>query len=161
MMVQTLQQFGYSGEAHADVSSQIVLRGGGRVILIVLNGTVTSCLILNKKGQKLYHDAKAQSISSRLGELEWKLISSAPTKTSMTVGPPQITQLTDMTSSCCPRRIAVPQAQMSSWPVSQRSAYLLADGTRSIEQIARLLSRPSSVIEQTVHTLQALGAIEK
>jgi hypothetical protein len=49
---------------------------------------------------------------------------------------------------------------MRPWTVLQRSVYLLADGTRSIEQIAALLSRPPQIIEQTLRELQALSAID-
>src|SRR5689334_20578708 len=179
MMVQMLQQFGYSGEVHADISSQAVLKGAAKVVMAVHDGTVLSCLILNRKGQKLYHDMEAQFIISRLGELEWQLISSsspaAAPKTvkppgpppatvkppgPLSIGPPQRPVPVSMAALSRPRRRAQAQSQISNWPALQRSVYLLADGARTIEQIAKLLSRHPDVIGQAVRDLQAFGAIE-
>ncbi len=163
MVVQVLHQFQYSGEVHADVLPQARLREGGRVVLIVSNGIVGSCFILDRNGQKLYHNAEAQRHLPKFGVLQWKLIpftSPLPTKSAHAA---PIAQPIDTSRDVhiSPRRLAVPQAQMRAWTVLQRSVYLLCDGTRTQEQIAVLLSRPLSLIEQTISELQRLGVIEK
>ena len=179
MMVQMLQQFGYSGEVHADISSQAILKGAAKVVMGVHGGTVTACLILNRNGQKLCHDVEAQFIISRLGVLEWRLISStshvaapetvkppgpsrATVKPSgpLPVVPPQRPVPIGQAALFRPRRRVQAQSQISNWPALQRSVYLLADGARSIEQIAKLLSRHPDVIGQVVRDLKAYGAIE-
>jgi hypothetical protein len=176
MVIQVLQQFRYSGEVHADVPLQVKLREGGRVILMVYNGVVRSCFILDRNGQKLYHDAEAQRLLPKLGVLEWKLVpftsppltkpayppSIAPPFTKPAY-PPSIAPPRNPSNGAhfYPRRRDIPQAQMRIWSVLQRSVYLLSDGTRNQEQIAALLSRPLNLIEQTISELQQLGVIEK
>ena len=163
MVIQVLQQFRYSGEVHADIPLQAKLREEGRVILMVYNGIVRSCFILDRNGRKLYHDAEAQRVLLKLGVLEWKLVpftSSPPTEPAH---PPPIAPPRNSSSGThfYPRRLAVSQAQMRTWSVLQRSVYLLSDGTRNQEQISTLLSRPLTLIEQAIFQLQQLGAIEK
>jgi hypothetical protein len=50
---------------------------------------------------------------------------------------------------------------MDSWSPLYRFVYSLADGTRNIERIAKLLSRHPDVIEQIIRDLQASGAIDR
>lgn len=163
MVIQVLQQFRYSGEVHADVPLQAKLREEGQAILMVYNGTVRSCFILDRNGRKLYHDAEAQRLLLKLGVLEWKLVPFASSPSTEPAHPPPIASPRNSNSSAhlYPRRLAVSQAQIRTWSVLQRSVYLLSDGTRNQEQIATLLSRPFALIEQTIFQLQQLGAIEK
>ncbi len=163
MVIQVLQQFRYSGEVHADVPLQAKLREEGRVILIVYNGIIRSCFILDRNGRKLYHDVEAQRFLLKQGVLEWKLVPFTSPPPTEPTHPPPIAPPRNSSSSThfYPRRLAVSQAQMRTWSVLQRSVYLLSDGTRDQTQIATLLSRPLTLIEQTILQLQQLGAIEK
>jgi hypothetical protein len=165
VMVQMLQQFGYSGEVHAKLPPQAPLKEGGRVVLIVLNGSITASMILQRNEQKLYHEAEVRSILMRLKVLEWELVSSTPTAASpadtMTVKLPRTTPANGMKASSYPHRLVVSQSQMYSWSKLQRSIYFLADGTRNIERIAMLLSCSVDVLEQSINELQSLGAIER
>src|SRR5579884_4436256 len=88
MMVQVLRQLGYSGEFHADVTPHAALKEGGRVVLVVRNGSVISCHIFDKHGQKLYHDAEAQRLLPTFGILNWKLAPAHSTRTANPVTPP-------------------------------------------------------------------------
>jgi hypothetical protein len=157
LMVQVLRQLKSSGEFHADVSSQAALRRGGQVVLQVSGGNVISCLILNRSGQTLYHDADAQRLLLKLGVLDWKLVTSTAAKTSHAVAPP--TKPAEGNGHFYPRRLTVPEAQMCTWSALERSVYSLADGRRSIEQIASFLSRPLPVIEQVIYDFQVSGVI--
>jgi hypothetical protein len=170
MMSQVLQQFNYSGEARADIPSQAVMKGGGRVTLAVKDGRILSCFILDKHGQKLSHDQEAYRLLARLGILEWELVPlssptspATPAPTPQTNQPPRTqpsVQTNRVYRSAFPRHLHVSQAQMRSWSMLQRSVYMLCDGTRSSEQLAALLSRPHDLIEQTLNDLRLLGAIE-
>src|SRR5581483_1475611 len=206
MVIQVLRQFNYTGEAYADVSARSGLKEEGRVVLTVQDGTVISCVIVTRKGQKLYHDAEAYQLLSKLGVFDWKLTTSQLSKPVQTpptelqtprpvqISPgaglqmpglgqtpatelptPRLKQMSpagpptpplrppiypDRSVPFYPRRLMVSQAQMRSWSVLQRSVYLLSDGTRSDQQIAALLSRPLNLVEQAIHDLQTLGAIE-
>jgi hypothetical protein len=163
MLVQVLRQLRYSGEFHADVPPQAALREGGQVVLHVQNGNVISCLILNRYGQKLYHDAETQRLLPALGILDWKLASSTSSRTANPVTPPAVpvAKPEQRNRQFIPRRLLVPEAQMRTWSTLERSVYFLADGTHSIEQIAMLLSRPPATIEQVIRNFQASGVIAR
>jgi hypothetical protein len=153
-MVQVMAQLGSSGEFHADVPSQAALRGDCRAILIVQKGRVVSCFILNKYGQKLYHGVEAAHLLSSCGVLDWRIASSNSAETTAPTA-----KSPENNRRLFPYRLAVPVLQMRTWSPLERSVYLLSDGTRSIEQIATLLSRPLSKIEMVIYKLESSGAI--
>ena len=159
-VVQALQQFKYSGEVHADLSARAGLKGGGRVILIVQKGIVLSCFIFNQSGQKLHHGTEAQRVLSKLGVLEWRLVPFASPQPMMTESEARTIHISNR-NYFYPRRLVLSQVQMRTWSSLQRSVYFLSDGTRSKEQIATLLSRPLSLVEQAIRDLQAFGALER
>jgi hypothetical protein len=160
-LARVLQQLGSSGEFHADVPSQAALRGGGKAILFVQSGKVISCLILNKSGQRLHHDNEAQRLLLTFGTLNWILVPSTSSKTASPVTPPPVPSVkpTKTNGHVIPRRLMVPESQLRGWSTLERSVYFLADGTHSIEQIATLLSRPVTTIEQVIHDLGIAGVI--
>jgi hypothetical protein len=175
MMAEVLQQFNYSGEAHASIPAQAAMRSGGQVTLTVRDGRILSCLILNEYGQKVYHDQQAQRLLAKLGRLDWELV---PFSSSLLSSPPATPAPTPPAFQAParqpvqtnyrergrapghPRRRTVPQMQLNAWSMRQRSVYMLCDGTRSSEHIAVLLSRPRDLIEQTLNELRLSGAIE-
>jgi hypothetical protein len=166
MMVQIVRQFKYSGQFRADILAQVALKEGGQAILIVNEGRITSCFILNKYGQKLYTDMDAVSLLLRLGVLDWQLVSSpAPPSISKEMAqsslPSIATRSAGTNFSMRLRHVPVQQSQIRTWSTLQRSVYALADGTRSIEQIAILLSRPLDMIEQVMRLLQESGVVEE
>jgi hypothetical protein len=158
VIIQMLQEFGYSGEAHANIAPYILLREGGRAILIVQDGRITASLILHKNGRKLYDDAEAQNILSLLGVLEWELVETytAPApplhRTSQSAAP--------TAGTFYPRRAPVASSTVHHWAKQLRCVYLLADGTHSVEQIGRLLSYSKTLVEESIQNLRSLGAIK-
>lgn len=175
MMAGVLQQFNYSGEAHADIPAQATIRGGGQVILAVKDGRIVSCVILNDSGQKLYHDQQASRLLVKLGRLDWELVpfsspslSSPPATPAPTLPafqppakqPVQANFVQRNRPPRHPRRLPVSQTQLNTWSMRHRSVYMLCDGTRSSEHIAALLSRPHNLVEQTLNELRLSGAIE-
>jgi hypothetical protein len=160
VILQMLQQFGYSGEAHATITPFALLREGGRAILIAREGKIIASLIVHKNGQKLYDGVEAQSILSHLGRLEWELVESyapaaaSPRETSRSVTPVR------RADTFYPRRVLVPSSTIHQWTKQLRSVYLLADGTHNIEQIGRLLSYSNALVEEALQKLRSLGAIE-
>ncbi len=155
MLVQALRQFRYSGEVHANVSTQTPLKGGGRVVLAVQDGTVTACFIFDKNGHKVYENANALPILARLGVLDWRLMPSSSPEVMGTTHTP------GTRAAFYPDRLTVPQSQIRNWSALHRSVYILADGTHSVEQIAHLLSRSQQIVEQTIGDLQSIGGIKK
>jgi hypothetical protein len=163
MMTEVLQQFRPTGEFRAYVSPQAALKEGGQAVLIVHNGTITSCFILDRAGRKIYHDEETGRLLSRLGVLDWQLAPSTSTASEPMKNASSASVSTAKLVSTrifYPRHLPVPLSQMRTWTILQRSVYGLADGTRHIEQIAALLSRPSHTIERIVRDLQKIHAIE-
>lgn len=162
MMLQVLHQLGSSGEFHADIPPQAALRQGGYVILHVQNGKVVSAFILNKKGQKLYHDAEVQRLLPKLGILDWQLVSSTPPKPASPNPPIAVPGVKPVHADedFIPQRRMVSPAQMRTWSTLERSVYSLADGTRAVGQIAKLLSRSNETIEQILHNFEVSRVIE-
>lgn len=164
MMTQVLRQLGSSGEFHAAIPSQGALREGGHAVLQVQNGNVVFCFIYSKSGKKLSHNGEAQRLLLKLGILDWKLVpptQDMPLRDTSPVPPvvPGVKPV-ERNRDFIPQRRMVPKAMMSTWPTLERSVYSLADGTRTIEQIAKLLSRPIEAVEQVVHTFEVTGVIE-
>ena len=162
MMLQVLRQLGSSGVFRADIPPQAALRQGGYVILHVQNGNVVAGFILNKKGQKLYHDAEVQHLLPKLGILDWQLVSSTPPKPGSPNPPIAVPSVKPVHADedFIPQRRMVSPAQMRTWSTLERSVYSLADGTRTIEQIAKLLSRPKETIGQIIHNFEVSHIIE-
>lgn len=164
MMTQVLRQLGSSGEFHAGIPSQGALREGGYAVLQVQSGNVVFCFIYSKNGKKLCHNGEAQRLLLRLGILDWKLVSPTqdmPLRDTSPV-PPVVpgAKSVGRYRDLIPQRRMVPKAMTSTWPPLERSVYSLADGTRTVEQIAKLLSRPIEAVEQVVHTFEVTGVIE-
>jgi hypothetical protein len=161
VILQMLQQFGYSGVAHATIAPFVLLREGGRAILIAQDGKITTSLIVHKNGRKLYDGMEAQNILSRLGRLEWELVETYPLSAPPPRGTPlPVTPMEKRTDTFYPRRVSVPSYTVHQWTRQLRSVYLLADGTHSIEQIGRLLSYSKALVEESLQRLRSLGAIE-
>lgn len=162
MIVQVLRQFGYSGEVHGDIPASSALKGSGHVLLVVRDGKIMKCMLFQHGGQKLLEDEQARTMLSRLGVLDWKLGNAPTPETAQSPFPSFAVEPGASSGSCCPCRLAVPPSRMQSWPMLHRSVYSLADGTRSIEHIAMLLSHPLLRIEQAVQDLQAIiGGISR
>ena len=162
MMLHVLRELASSGEFRADIPPQAALREGGHVVLYVQNGKVTFCFILNKKGQKLYHDAEVQRLLPKFGILDWQLVPSAPPKTASLNPPLAVPGVKPMQrdEDFIPQHRMVTPAQMRGWSTLERSVYSLADGTRTVEQIAKLLSRPNETIGQILHNFEVSHVIE-
>jgi hypothetical protein len=161
MMIQVLQQLSYSGELQANIPSQAALREGGLVVLLVQKGKVTSCLIFDKNGHKLHDDAQAQRRLLKLGIVDWHLVSSTRSQTAspvpLSTAPEAIPAQREQ--DLIPQRLPGYQTQMPTWSILERSVFSLADGTRTIEQIATLLSRPIQTIVEVIYKLAKSGAI--
>jgi hypothetical protein len=161
MIVQVLRQFGYSGEVHAEISIGSALKKSGHVVLVAQYGEIRKCIILQQDGQRLAEDEQAYAMLSRLGVLDWQLVPASPPGMAQSPSPSFTGGPGARSGSFCPRRLPLSPSQMQSWPMLYRSVYALADGTRSIEHIAMLLSHPLLRIEQIVRNLQDIGGISR
>ena len=162
MMIQVIRQFGYSGDCHADIPPQGSLKHGAHAILVAHKGMITSISIFSRNGKKQYHDKEALSVLSQSGVLDWTLVpsSTTPPVYSVTPSPPVRSPDADSIIPLRLRRLPVNQSQIRAWSTLHRSVYALIDGTRSIEQIASLLSRRPTVIKQIIRELHSQNALE-
>ena len=160
VILQMLQEFGYSGEAHASIAPSAFLKEGGRAILIARDGRITANLIVHKNGRKLYDGEDAQNILSHLGRLEWELVEAPTPSIPSTRGISRTAVPTQRANTFYPRRIPMHSSIVHQWTKPLRSVYLLSDGTHNIEQISRLLTYSTSLVEESLQQLRALGAIE-
>lgn len=159
MIVQVLRQFGYSGEVHAEIPIDSAHKRSGYVVLVVQNGEIKKCVISQQNGQKLLEGEQAFRMLSRLGVLDWKLIYAPTPGMAQSPSPSFAAGPGARSGSFCPRHLPLSPFQMQSWPMLYRSVYALADGTRSVEHIAMLLSHPIPKIEQVIRNLQDIGGI--
>ena len=161
MMTQVLQQLAYSGELRASIPSQTALREGGQVVLLAQKGQVISCMLFNKNGRMLCYGVQAQHLLIRLGIVDWQLVSSTESQTASPVPLPSVPGAISVQRErdLVPQRLLDSQAQMPTWSTLERSVFALADGTRTVEQIAILLSRPIQTIVQVISKLDKSGVI--
>jgi len=86
-IVLVLQKFNYTGEAHANIPAQPKMKEGGKVVLMVKDGHIISCLILDKLGQTVSYGQGVSPLLAKLGVLEWDLVRTSSSPSHMTPGP--------------------------------------------------------------------------
>jgi len=150
-----------------------------RIEISIMMGTVASCSVFGKSGRRLTGEKAIKEIS-RLGQLRWNFTSqeeattqpaspaplqpaspSLPSWTSPSLAPqmsPAFPQATDI--SLFPTRTAnLEQGQMRTWPRAHRAVFALADGTKSIEKIAAMLSISPAIVYKAILDLQSIGVL--
>jgi hypothetical protein len=146
-----------TGHLYADLPSGLPgLRESCSVTIVLETGKIVSCSIANDRGFLLTGD-KAYRELSHLGRLRWTFVTrSLPDTRSGLVA----RSLEEKMVISRPRRIvAVEQWQMRRWQRMHRLVYRLADGTKSVAEIAILLSTNSEIIEETLRDLGSIGVI--
>ncbi len=150
-MIQIMQKHKKTGHLHADLPSGVPgLRESCHVEIALEIGNIISCSIAGSGGFTLTGNRAYQELTHS-GRIRWTFVPP----------PSPITQpgLTTQTISC-PRRIAVMrQEQMHSWPLMHKQVYGLADGTRSVADIAELLSATPKAIEEILRDLRSICVI--
>jgi len=160
-LIQILLHLAYSGELRAKIPAQALLKGGGEAVLLVQKGKIISCSVFHRNGNRWYGDVQAQRLLLRLGVVNWQVASSTGSQTTTLVSLPTVPGTTSArrAQDLIPQNLPGFQTQMSTWSILERSVFSLADGTRTIEQIATLLSRPIETIIQVIYKLDKSGTI--
>jgi hypothetical protein len=145
-----------TGHLYADLPSGVSsLHEPCHVEIVLEAGNIVSCSIASDRGFLLTGD-KAYQVLTRLGRLRWIFVTRAPPVTR----PGLATRSLEKNVISRPRRIvAAEQWQMHLWQRMHRLVYGLADGTKSVAEIAVLLSTNTEIIEEILRDLRSIGAI--
>lgn len=111
---------------------------------------MVSCAITSSNGFRLTGDRACQELT-RLGRIGWTFV----------LPPVPIAQSEPTARTIFyPRRLSITgPEQIRSWPPLHKQVYGLADGTRSIMDIADQLSVPPKLIEEALRDLRSVCAI--
>ncbi len=154
-MQQVMQEHQKTGLLYAELASGTAsLREPCRVEIKIMTGAVASCVIIGKSGRRLSGKVAIRDLG-RMGSLRWTF-----TPQQENVVPPLASRPTFTESATFPRRSAYPsQDQMRNWPRMHRAVFALADGTKSVEKMAGILSASPVLVEKTLRELQSIGVI--
>jgi hypothetical protein len=152
---QMMQAYQQTGQLSADVPSGVAgLREPCRIEINILTGAITSCTVVGRSGRKIIGE-KAKQELSHLGQLRWTF-TPQPETSAQPISSPQ----TLVSLSFFPRRTAqIEPKQMRRLSRLHRAIFALADGTRSVEKIAAILSTSSGQVDRALHELQSMGVI--
>ena len=121
--------------------------------VILKDGVAVSYFITGSDGHRLAVKEPAQHLA-RLGHLQWTFTAQdeSRARTSISAAPSAV-------SSFPQRTVSLNPGQMRSWTRLHRMVYALADGTKSVERIAAMLSTTPDQVEKALIDLQAIGAV--
>ncbi len=131
--------------------------------LILSNGKVVSCIVEGKSGV-LFLGEDALHMLQRMGILEWTYTpetqNAPPISTQMSPAPPRSERIAENMLVLFPIRTRlIEPREFASWSRWQRFVYNLADGSKSVDDIAQVLYQPRERIQETLSELQRQGAI--
>src|SRR5690348_5864879 len=135
-MRQMMQKYKKTGYLQADLPSGVRgLRDSCRVEITLKAGEMVSCSISSSRGILLTGDKAYQELT-RQGRIHWTFVSSSPLVTQTSP-----VRALEKNMTLHPRRVVVvEQLQMRTWSPMHKLVYGLADGTRSVAEIAEQLS---------------------
>jgi hypothetical protein len=155
-MKQVMQEHRKTGYLRAEVLSGIAgMQGPCRVEVKLVVGAVVSCFIYGGSGQRLSEKDSLKQVA-RLGRLKW-IFTPQDENTALTI--PAVVAPPPKAPVFPQRTVYLEQWQMQSWPRLHRTVFALADGTRSIEKIAEVLSAAPDVIDKALRDLQSIGVV--
>ncbi len=165
-MLRLVQEFRRNGSLHTELQvSTLNIKELCQAQIVLVEGKIASCSILNKSGVLLFESNDALRVLSRAGALDWIWNQQ---QTRVTRATPSVLQNVpasqpQIRASLVPRRLIQPDARtLSEWPREYIRVFGLIDGERNVSKIAAMLSIPSEKLEgvlEMLHKLQALGFI--
>jgi hypothetical protein len=155
-MRQMMQKYKKTGHLRADLPSGVPgLRESCQVEIALEAGNMVSCSISSNRGRLLTGDKAYQELT-RLGRIHWTFVPLLPSVTRPELSPRAL----EKNVISRPRRIVVVgQWQIRSWPPMHKLVYELADGTRSVAEMAELLSATPKAIEEILRDLRSIQII--
>jgi hypothetical protein len=118
-----LQELSYTGQLEAHLSVHTQMLHGGKVILTIVQGRPTACIILNTHGHAIVKGEQAMQVAKSMGALEWHLAHTTNATTEIPAwSAPQYPQSSDTTrfhqTQTMPAQLPVPR---QSSPTQTRS----------------------------------------
>lgn len=185
-ILQLLREFRRSGILRTEIPAGLPrLKKPCFVVIELQRGEMAVCHIKDARGQTLLSGQEAFRAVAGAGKLNWvfdehtghelpgELPEPGPqggfgepvsTKRGLLqvppAAPPPLWSADSARHSLIPRRLLeFNPAALSGWPHRHRQVYILIDGTRSIGQIAAMLSQPPQLVEAVLREIQSTGAI--
>ena len=126
--------------------------------VIVGQGDCQFCTVVTRTGQILLQHQEAFTLVQQLGKLVWRL--STPTSEPLSLLPDhsfpsqEANAGRDLAQLLPQRTGELLPIQMQALPAAQRRVWFLVDGQKTIEQLARLLTKSVGDVYQLLLTLQ-------
>ncbi len=174
-----LQSFHQNGELHGDLpAKKLGNKAPWKALLSVVEGTVTSCQILDNRGAVVNSGELALEALYKLGPLNWEVIPDPlegsaklpafkPTRKSGALPAPSTgtAPLPNPAPAQSPTpyrlmNVTLKQMNQTQWPRDYRLVYILVDGQRTNEKIASMLAMPIADVEQILRELQSMRIID-
>jgi len=155
-MRQVMQAHKKTGRLQTDLPSGVSsLREPCHVEIALEAGNIVSSSIVGSSGSLLTGERAYQELT-HLGRLRWTFVPQSP---SVTQPEPAHRTLVKRAISRPRRVVVVEQSQMRPWQRMHKLVYALVDGTRSVEEIAKLLSTTPETIEEILSDLRSIRVI--
>lgn len=157
-MKQVMQEHQMTGSLTAEVSTGVIgMHEPCRIEISIKEGVIISAAIIGNTSGRNLTGKDVMKALSRLGRLRWDFVAQQA-KTTQPL--PPIVQIQPVEKVFVPQRtVMLDQRQMQSWPRIHRVVFAMADGTKSTQKIASLLSTAQPVVDKVLSELQAIGVI--
>lgn len=162
-LLQLLREFRRSGTLQTVLSSGIPeLREPCHGLIELARGEIVSCSIKSNRGRTVVTGENAIRILGGMGVLDWTFDVQQSQSVAIPQGPSLKRPAFPSTAlSPIPRRnVQVNARDMRQWPRKYWQVFVLVDGERSIDKIAAILSQPSSIVDEVLQDLRAMGVVE-
>jgi hypothetical protein len=156
-MKQVMQEHQMTGSLTAEVATGVVgMHEPCRIEISIKEGTIISTAIIGSTSGRTLTGKDVIKALSRLGRLRWDFAA----RQARTTQPLPPVAFVPVEKVFVPQRIVIlDQRQMQSWPRIHRVVFAMADGTKSTQKIAALLSTSQPIVDKVLSELQAIGVI--
>lgn len=177
-----LQRFRQSGELLSDIpAKKIGNKAPWRARIRVDEGKISSCQIFDHRDAIVSSGGPALEALYKIGPLYWEVIPDLAGDTGKIPVMQPLKKPNSGSLSGTPERIILPrpsivpnqervpyrlvnvtlkQMNQTQWPRDYRMVYILIDGTRGSEKIARMLALPLADVELILSELQSMRIID-
>nr|BBH94735.1 hypothetical protein KTA_29340 [Thermogemmatispora argillosa] len=158
-MKQVMREHRKTGLLYADLPAGVPgMPEPCRVEIILRAGNIVSCFFVGRSGRRLKEEDASPKLA-RLGKLDWTFVPQEDVPIEPRSTPGQTRNTTTGSSAFPQRLLHLEQWQMVGWSRMHRMVFALADGTRSVEKIAEILSTSPEAVRAVLRDLQAIGVI--
>jgi hypothetical protein len=156
-MQQVMQAHQMTGSLTAEAATGVIgFHEPCRIGISIKEGMMISAAIIGHNSGRSLTGKDVLNALSRLGRVRWDFVAQ-PTKTTQPLPPEAFVPVEKI---FIPQRIVMlDQRQMQSWPRLHRVIFSMADGSKSTQKIAFLLSASQPTVDKVLSELQSIGII--